>query len=104
MNNLQKRKPIRIENYDYSTTGAYFITICTEGRKKILWSSCRGELCSPDNIQLSNIGIIINKEIQKLNTIYPAVCVDKYSIMPNHIHFLISINTDENGRPLVARS
>ena len=47
MNNNPKRKPIRIADYDYSTPGAYFITVCTANREKIFWSDCRGELCSP---------------------------------------------------------
>ena len=42
MNDLPKRKPIRIENYDYSTPGAYFITVCTANREKIFWSDRRG--------------------------------------------------------------
>ena len=98
MNELPKRKQIRIEDYDYSTPGAYFITICTANREKIFWSDRRGELCSPANVTLSDIGIIVDKEIQKLNTVYDAVRVDKYCIMPDHIHFIISINADENGR------
>ena len=40
----------------------------------------------------------MDNEIKKLNTVYVAVRVDKYCIMPDHIHFIISINTDENGR------
>ena len=35
-NKLPKRKPTRLESFDYSETGAYFITICTEHRKNIL--------------------------------------------------------------------
>ena len=42
--------------------------------------------------------MIADNEIQKLSTVYDAVHVDKYCIMPDHIHFIISINTDENGR------
>ena len=98
MNELPKRKAIRIEDYDYSTPGAYFITVCTANREKIFWSDRRGELCSPANPPLSDIGIIVDNEIKKLNTVYDAVRVDKYCIMPDHIHFIISINTDENGR------
>ena len=110
MNNLPKRKPIRIADYDYSAPGAYFITVCTANRVKIFWSDRRGELCSPaDNIntgdqrsplrvELSNLGNIVDAEIQKLNTIYDAVRVDKYCIMPDHIHFILSIDTDENER------
>ncbi len=39
---------------------------------------------------------------QKIDTVYPAVCVDKYCIMPDHIHLIVSVNADENGRPQVA--
>lgn len=99
MHNLTKRKSIRIENYDYSTSGAYFITICTANREKIFWSDrSRGELCSPVNVSLSDIGMIVENEIQKLNSIYDAVTVDKYCIMPDHIHFIISINVYADGR------
>ena len=38
MNNLPKRKAVRIVDYDYSTPGAYFITVCTANREKIFWS------------------------------------------------------------------
>ena len=98
MIDLPKRKPIRIENYDYSTPGAYFITVCTANREKIFWSDRRGELCSPANVPLSDIGMIVDNEIKKLNSVYDAVRVDKYCIMPDHIHFILSIDTDENGR------
>ena len=93
-----KRKPIRIADYDYSTPGAYFVTVCTANKEKIFWSDRRGELCSPANVPLSYIGMIVDNEIQKLNSVYDAVRVDKYCIMPDHIHFILSIDTDENGR------
>ena len=110
MKELPKRKQIRIADYDYSTPGAYFITVCTANRKKIFWSDCRGELCSladtaptgdrrsPLRVELSDIGIIVDKEIKKLSSVYNAVRVDKYCIMPDHIHFILSIDTDENER------
>ena len=98
MNNHPKRKPIRMKGYDYSTSGAYFITVCAVNREKIFWSDRRGELCSPANVPLSDIGTIVDNEIQKLNTVYDSVCVDKYCIMPDHIHMILTIDTDENGR------
>ena len=98
MDQYPARKSIRIEDYDYSTPGAYFITVCTANRENIFWSDCRGELCSPAEVPLSHIGIIVDNEMKKLNGIYDAVRVDKYCIMPDHIHIIISINTDENGR------
>ena len=97
-NVLPKRKQIRIEDYDYSAPGAYFVTVCTANREKIFWSDRRGELCSPANVSLSDIGIIVDNEIKKLNSVYDAVRVDKYCIMPDHIHLIISIDTDESGQ------
>ena len=35
-NELPKRKKLRLQNFDYSTPGAYFITICTHNRKCML--------------------------------------------------------------------
>ena len=93
MNDLPKRKSIRIK----SPPGAYFITVCTANREKIFWSNGRGELCSPADVILSDIGIIVNNEVQKLNTIYDAVCIDKYCIMPDHIHMILTINADADG-------
>ena len=98
MNELPKRKRIRIPQYDYSVPGAYFITICSTNREEIFWTNRRGELCSPDYVPLSAIGIIVKNEIENLNDVYEVVSIDKYCIMPNHIHFIISINADKNGR------
>ncbi len=98
MNTLPKRKQIRIENYDYATPGAYFITICTANRQKIFWAHRRGELCSPDNVWLSDIGVVVDKEIQKISTVYETVDVDKYCIMPDHIHLLLVIKAGTDGR------
>jgi REP element-mobilizing transposase RayT len=98
MNELPRRKHIRITDYDYSTPGAYFITICTANREKIFWSNRRGELRSPANVTLSDIGMIVDSEIQKLGSIYDAVKVDKYCIMPDHIHMILVIDADSYGR------
>lgn len=98
MNGQPKRKPIRIENYDYSAPGAYFVTICTANREKCLWGDCRGELCSPDKVPLSEVGLIVEKEIATMNETYDAVSVDKFCIMPDHIHLLLVIHASKDGR------
>ncbi len=56
MDTLPKRKKIRIENYDYATAGAYFITICTAGREEVLWEFVGAATCRPQTIPLSPIG------------------------------------------------
>lgn len=54
MNELPKRKPIRIENYDYSSPGAYFITVCTANREKIFWNGVGAVINRPLPFDKSN--------------------------------------------------
>ena len=98
MNELPKRKPIRIENYDYSTPGAYFITVCVNDRKPILWNV--GAATYRPN--LSKIGAVVETAILQIPEHYPAVSVNKYCVMPDHIHMILSINADEDGRQIAA--
>ena len=98
MNDLPKRKQIRIEDYDYSTPGAYFITVCIASRKPILWN-VGAATCRPN---LSKIGTVVEMAILQIPEHYPAVSVDKYCVMPDHIHMILSINTDEDGRQIAA--
>ena len=94
---LPKRKDPRLKGYDYSTTGAYFLTICTQNRKNIL-STIVGE--GSPLPQLSTYGEIVDRWIQKIPEKYPDASVDCYVIMPNHIHVLLSIVKDDGrGNP-----
>ena len=102
MKELPMRKAIRMEKYDYSMPGAYFITLCSVNREKLFWDIRRGDLWSPANVPLSRIGFIAKNEIMRLNSTYFAVRIDKYCIMPDHIHMILTINTDADGRPQVA--
>ena len=43
----------------------------------------------------------MEQAIQNIEHHYPSISVDHYVVMPNHIHLLLQINTDENGRPMV---
>lgn len=100
-NKLPQRKNIRIKKFDYSSNGAYFITICAYQRKNIF-----GEITTTDNNQnvgqglcscrLSPIGIIIDEEIQNLVKRYCNIEINKYVIMPNHLHMILCINKSIN--------
>ncbi len=103
---LQKRKRNRLENYDYSSPGAYFVTICTEERKNYFWSDNLnpqifswkyvGANCvRPQNLPLSNIGEIVLAELERWNKSYDAVSLYSYVIMPNHLHIMIVISAGE---------
>ena len=99
---LPKRKKNRLENYDYSSCGAYFITVCTLGRKKYFWKNVGAIIDRPPKIELSSNGKIVDEAIQNITSIYPSLSLESYVIMPNHIHLLLRVRVDEYGRPMVA--
>ena len=95
---LPQRKPTRLTGFDYNTNGAYFITICTQNRRKLL-SRVVGDdvLGVPKNVELLPHGKIAEKYINQLNDFYESVKVEGYVIMPNHIHIMLFVS--ENGTP-----
>ena len=86
---LPKRKPTRLKEYDYSTPGAYFVTMCTHERKK-LFSDIVGAIHeSPEN-KLTRCGEIVKNIIEYLPERFD-IEIKKYVIMPNHIHLIVII-------------
>ena len=101
-NQLPERKPNRYPEYDYSQCGAYFITICTQDRKKIFWNAVGADIIRPKFISLSPAGIIVEKGILQIPKHYDKIFVDKYAIMPDHIHLILRIDGDMCGRMISA--
>ena len=105
---LPKRKKIRLQNYDYSEPGAYFITICTKSKEKLLWN---GELdlqnfywelvgehsVRSQNLPLSKIGIVVEENLKKWNDTFENVYLSSYVIMPNHLHIMVVILSKRSG-------
>ena len=91
--NYPKRKPTRLKSFDYSTNGAYFVTICTHERKNILSIIDEFSNNAEDQIKpkLTKYGKITEKIISQIPEKYESVSVDSYEIMPNHIHLLLTI-------------
>jgi len=98
MNEYPKRKQIRIEDYDYSTPGAYFITVCTANRAKIFWNGVGADIIRPENVPLSATGKLVEQAICQIPNHYENVSVDKYCIMPDHIHLILRIESNMDGR------
>jgi len=93
--NLPKRKAMRLPDFDYSSNGAYFVTICTQNRKCILSRIVGDGFPVP---KLS--GKIAEEYIKKIPEKYTCVQVDKYIIMPNHIHMILLFNSPHGtGNP-----
>ena len=94
-----KRKHPRLKAYDYSQTGMYFVTICTECRSQIL------SRITDRQVFLSEVGEICRSFLNDIPNHYPGVHLDQYVIMPDHIHILLWINEiadiggQRSGRP-----
>ena len=92
--NLPKRKNIRLNNYDYSEPGAYFITICTDKRRKILSKIVGGDVLDAPHVELMEYGRVADKYINQLNCHYENISVEQYVVMPNHIHLILFVRQD----------
>ena len=99
---LPKRKTNRLTEYDYSTPNAYFITICTHDRKNLFWTDVGAIIVRPENVPLTKLGIITRQSIKEIPEHYPMMSVDHFVIMPNHVHLLLQINADADGRSMIA--
>ena len=93
------RKPNRLREYDYSQPGCYFVTICTKERLPLLR---RGAQCAPasDLPPLTEAGRAAEQAIKGIAEHYETISVDKYVVMPNHVHLLLRLN--DGGRTLCA--
>ncbi len=98
--NLPKRKDLRLKHYDYSSAGAYFVTICTKDRKNIFWnkisSNFVGEdiILPPESTSLSTYGKIAEEAIKAIPEHYTHIELLQYVVMPNHIHMILLIPFD----------
>ena len=101
---LRQRKKMRLQGYDYGRAGYYFITICVAERAELLGrvvEECRGAHCAPAYVTLSDVGRTVEHVILQIPEYHKGVCVDKYVIMPNHIHMILTL-AEDGGRTLCA--
>ena len=98
-NELPKRKHPRLDNYDYSSAGAYYVTICTQNRRCVLSRVVGRGLAPAENkgIEYTLLGEIAEKQLRLLEDRYPYLAVDKYVIMPNHIHAVFVLKESAAG-------
>ena len=119
---LPKRKSTRLKYYDYSSAGAYFVTICVNDRKPLLSeiiktsadplvgeglappvttlsNSAVGEGLAPPaySVKLKPCGVIAEEQLKQIEIRFPSVSVDDFVIMPDHIHALIFLHKNTGG-------
>ncbi|GAB4180542.1 MAG: transposase [Calditrichia bacterium] len=92
--NRHHRKSIRLQGYDYSSPGAYFITMCTHQRAMLFGNVVDGVMV------LNDAGEMVVKWINELENKFPNAKIDQYVCMPNHVHFILIITQTPVGADL----
>ncbi len=100
---LPTRKPVRLKDYDYASSGVYFVTLCVARREWLLRqisSNLVGANCvrPPEFPSLSDIGVLVEREIAGLDAVYSGVRVDKFCIMPDHIHLMLRLSPGRSDK------
>lgn len=92
--NLPNRRSIRLQEYDYSQDGLYFITICVQDK------ACLFGGIENDEMVLNEAGRMVKKWCAELSHKFPDIIMDTYIIMPNHFHAIIINIGDSVGADL----
>jgi len=83
--NAHHRRSIRLPGYDYAQAGAYFVTLCTQGRECLFGNVVDGVM------QLNDAGLVAEKCWLEIPMHFPRVVLDAVIIMPNHVHGILVI-------------
>ncbi|HDR50570.1 MAG TPA: hypothetical protein ENN90_02965, partial [Mariniphaga anaerophila] len=81
----------RLKNWDYRRNAAYFVTICTGNREHYF-----GKIIN-DKMNLSGVGVIADILWYEIKNHSKMVELDEYIVMPNHIHGIVIIHSDNVG-------
>ena len=111
MQKIITKKQIRLKHYNYSEDGYYFVTICSRNREIIFGeyientvgtglAPVRDNVRCENNIKLSDLGNIIEKQWIDIPNQYDNVGLDQYIIMPNHLHGIIIIHKWTGASPV----
>ncbi len=89
---MKTRKPNRLREYDYSASGWYFVTICTQKHIPYFGKVENGKMV------LNRYGRIVDEMWNWLPKQYSYCKLDEYVIMPNHFHGIIIIERNDNNK------
>jgi putative transposase len=90
------RQSIRLNGYDYSASGAYFITICTHERGYLF-----GDIVN-ETMELNTFGDIARSHWQQLAQYHPNLIVDESIVMPNHLHGIIILESSTDYKKSIS--
>jgi REP element-mobilizing transposase RayT len=82
---IHHRRSMRLKGCDYSTVGAYFVTICVQNHHCLFGHIETGPMI------LNDAGKMVDHWWHELKNKYVNIDIDHYVIMPNHFHGIIRI-------------
>ncbi len=82
----------RLQNWDYGWNAIYFITLCTAGHENRFGNLTDGKMF------LSDIGLLAEKFWYEIPLHFKFIELDAFVVMPNHIHGILIINKNDDGR------
>ncbi len=82
---IHHRRSIRLQGYDYSQSGKYYVTICAQDKSHVFGQVVEGEM------HLSEHGEIVALAWSDLPRRYPHIRLGAFVVMPNHVHGIIEI-------------
>ncbi|MDD2225037.1 MAG: hypothetical protein PHP97_02655 [Candidatus Shapirobacteria bacterium] len=91
------RRSIRMDNFDYSKDGFYFVTVCCQNRKNIFGEIDVGAGLVPAQMIKNDIGKLINEIILEYFNKNELIELDEFIIMPDHIHMIVVIKKQFNN-------
>ena len=86
------RQSVRLEGYDYSRVGLYFVTVCC-WQKECLF----GRVVS-DTVELTEAGSLAERFWKEIPVRFPSVVLDEFVIMPNHLHGILQFTMRDNEK------
>jgi REP element-mobilizing transposase RayT len=91
--NRYRIESTRLADWDYSSRGWYFVTLCTKDKKCYFGHAVDGQ------VMLSDADIIAETEMNAVSTHYLNVIIDRFVVMPNHLHAIVVIEGDHVYSP-----
>ncbi|MBI2934295.1 MAG: transposase [Chloroflexi bacterium] len=83
------RRSLRLKEYDYSQSGAYFVTLCTYERESLFRRIVDYEM------KMNAYGVIADECWRDLPSHYPGVSLDVVVVMPNHLHGIVWLSDEQ---------
>ena len=95
---IQRRRSLRLEDYDYGTAGAYFVTICTQDRACLFGDVVDGAMC------LNEAGQMVAALWDGIGARFSGVEIDQFVVMPNHLHGILVLSDGDAAGATIERA